>query len=701
MLNKINILIVIFFSCVLNVYSNENTQSILQQIKSFPSEKEKVNYLLNFSDSIIATNSDSSEQYVLLADSLAKLAGLNSFNGEISYLKGQLAFKKGNYIVAQELFFIAEKQYHNYNNILGVSKTYDKLGLVNISQADFTLALDYFLKSLALKDSIGDTQGISDTYSNMGNVLFEMYDLNQALVYYLKSIEIDKENNNEEDMARTLMNVGVVYKEQFDYEKAIEYYQRSLKIHESIGNQQEIANCFFNIALVYLENGNGTDALDFYNKALKIYESMGAKKGITSVLSDIGFYYSLEGKYTIAIDYLKKAIRIAQEINSVQDIERISQAISAVYQKIGNYKEAYNYYMLYKSMYDKLNNDENARLFTQMEMNYDFEQQKKEIEYKQQQKEIEHRAEIKRQRMLLIFMLSGAVALLAFAIFIYRSYQQKKKDNELLRTQKNAIEEQRDEINKQKKDITDSIHYAKRIQTALLPPDDLMNKLLLEHFVLYKPRDIVSGDYYWISEKENKTVIVAADCTGHGVPGAFMSMLGMSFLNEIIQLETDLSCSNILNKLREYVIKSLRQTGAIGEAKDGMDLSILIIDRENNKLQFSGAYNPLLLIRNGEIILYKADKMPIGISDKSGNSFLNHEIEMAKNDTFYMFSDGYVDQFGGPSNKKYKSKHFKELLLGIQSKSMNEQKEILDNTIEKWRGEYEQIDDILVLGIKM
>lgn len=680
---------------------SSNDTILLNKIESIAEVSEKVKFLLLYSQENGSIDLNVLEKSLQLADSIIAAQNLEQFTGELFYQKGNLYFNKGYYKQAKVNLLEAEKYFINNNNLPGIAKTYNKLGTTHISQAEFPEALDYFIKSLNIKDSIGDDKGFADSYANIGNVLFEMNDVDQALEYYQKSIEIDKRDSNELGMAKTIMNIGLVYKWNFEYDDAIKNFEESLVVFFKYNDSHQIANCYSNMALVYSENNNGDKALTYFNKALAIYEKAGAEKGMASMLSNIGYYYSLQGDYEKAVNNLKRAIRIAQSINSIQDVEITSQALSDAYQRLGNYKEAYNYYVLFKNTYDKLNDDKNTRAFTQMEMNFEFEQEKKDIEFKQQQIDAEHRAEIKRQRLILLFIILGALALLVFAVYMYRNYQQKKKDNELLKTQKEAIEKQRDKIDKQNTDITDSIKYAKRIQTALLPPDEMLDKLLINYFVLYKPRDIVSGDYYWAYQKDNKSIIVAADCTGHGVPGAFMSMLGMSFLNEIIQQEKDISSNTILNKLREYVIRSMRQTGKVGEAQDGMDLSMVIIDRDNKTLQFSGAYNSLLLIRDLELIQYKADKMPIGISIKSAQPFTNQIIDYKENDTIYLLSDGYVDQFGGPKNQKYKSRPFKELLLTIQDKTMIEQKEILDSTIEEWKGDYEQIDDILVIGIRL
>ncbi len=277
-----------------------------------------------------------------------------------------------------------------------------------------------------------------------------------------------------------------------------------------------------------------------------------------------------------------------------------------------------------------------------------------------------------------------------------------------IQEQKNQVEKAKDKIEKQQKNIMDSIHYAGRIQEAVLPPDEFLNRILGEHFVLFRPRDIVSGDFYWATQRGDKTVIVAADCTGHGVPGAFMSMLGISFLNEIVNKEEILQANIILNRLRENVKKSLRQTGKENEAKDGMDIALCIIDKKEMKIQYAGAYNPLLIIRNEEISRIKADRMPIGIYLREKESFTNNIIDIHKGDLLYIFSDGYVDQFGGETDSKIRSAKFKEILLANHKKPLDEQKAALVKFLEEWMAhtdetgkKYKQVDDILVIGIEI
>lgn len=357
--------------------------------------------------------------------------------------------------------------------------------------------------------------------------------------------------------------------------------------------------------------------------------------------------------------------------------------------------------------------------------------------------------QIKKQQLILYFFIVVIALIVGMIFFIYRSYRIKKKANnrlhaknieismqkeeietqrdslaelnEELQQQKEEIVTQRDEIAQINLEITDSIHYAKRIQTAILPPLDILKNSVSEYFVLFKPRNIVSGDFYWIHKRKQKLIFAAVDCTGHGVPGAVMSMLGAALLNEIINnIVGKLKADEILNLLRENLIKSLHQTGSIGESKDGMDIALCILDLETNKFQFCGANNPCWIIPQTKrdlsefssiqvkketafesIIELRPNKMPIGIYMDVLKPFLNTEIQLSKGDCIYIASDGYADQFGGPKGKKLKNAQIKKLLLQNINKSMFEQHSILENEFYKWMGNLDQVDDVLLMGIRI
>ena len=282
------------------------------------------------------------------------------------------------------------------------------------------------------------------------------------------------------------------------------------------------------------------------------------------------------------------------------------------------------------------------------------------------------------------------------------------EQKEEIETQKEEIEAQldlatlqRDTITNQNELILDSIHYAKRIQSAILPPAQLLVEHLSDHFILFKPRDIVSGDYYWAREKDQKLLIAVADCTGHGVPGGFLSMLGISSMNEIVNRSTELNPGKILEQLREVVIASMHQTGSRDEAQDGIEIALCVIDLKKKSMEYSGANRPLYLVRDGAVQHIRPDRMPIGIYEQDPLPFKKHNIKLKKGDSIYLFSDGYLDQLGGPLRKTFRAINFRKLLLEIQDQPMEKQKAILLENMALWQGEVEQIDDVLVMGIRI
>ena len=314
------------------------------------------------------------------------------------------------------------------------------------------------------------------------------------------------------------------------------------------------------------------------------------------------------------------------------------------------------------------------------------------------------------------FVVFGMSLVLIFAIFII-SFLQKVN-----RTYDKIVNNQKEEIKHKNKQITDSIKYASRIQKAVLPSSNILKNHITDCFTFFKPKEIVSGDFFYFAKKNNYLYIIAADCTGHGVPGAFMSMLGVTFLNQIINAnkntkfnipiidkiientgtlhKKEKNAADILNILREQVKNALNQTGKTQEQKDGMDMAICILDINNHKMQYAGAHNPLYIVRNKKLIEYKADRMPVGVYKKE-KSFSNIEVDLKKDDSFYIFTDGFIDQFGGVKNQKFKTKQFKELLLKINNYPMQKQYEILKQTFNNWKSTIEQIDDVLVIGVKI
>jgi CheY-like chemotaxis protein/serine phosphatase RsbU (regulator of sigma subunit) len=552
-----------------------------------------------------------------------------------------------------------------------------------------------------------------------------------------QAIQFEKEKNMIE-LAKCQAKLGYLYKEKNNFSKSVENFQKAIKSNEDLGNFNAIKNICENIGMIYAEGADYVQALIYFKKSLRISEKQNKPTEVLSDLINISQILQNQKNYNESNQNIEKAVSMAQEASDFTSLKNCYSILSENYDLLGLPDKSKEYFDLAASLKSHLQKEELKKFESRTKV-AEAESFAKDIEIKSKEQRIQsitkeqqltldllkkekELSELRKKESLakerntkiIILSLSTILILVSLSLFfIFKQLREKKRANRLLESsnqqiieQKKEIEEQRDIANNQKKKITDSIYYAKRIQSAVLPPLSSFEKIIPEHFIFYRPRDIVSGDFYWITEKEGIVILAAVDCTGHGVPGAFMSMLGVAYLNDIVNKTTfnrhirSLHANEILNQLRENVINSLHQTGKTSETKDGMDIALCIIDFEHKTLQFSGAHNPVYLIRSGKLMQLEADKMPIGIYKTAGVSFTNHEIALEKDDLLYIFSDGYYDQFGGSRNMKMFSSNFRKLLLDIHQKSMPVQRKLVEEYYDTWKGNNEQVDDVLVIGFK-
>lgn len=647
--------------------------------------------------------------------SLANISRDKNSVGKANMAIGAANYAQSNYTSALKACENAAEIFRETGNKADLGVVLNTMGVIYKNWGDYEKAISHYQQNLTLQESIGDTIQMGMAYANIGNIYFYVgIDLDKALFNYDKSINFFKNKKQYALVAQQYNSMGLVYREKKDYGEALSNFKKALKEFKDQNYKPGIASAQVNIGNIYLEGGNYDDALLYCREALKINQETGNKKEVGSNYRDLGRIYFKWGKYGEALQYFNQAIKINKELGHKKEVYELYKNIAEVYEKQGLYKTALENFKNYNELKDSTISEGYLKQISELETKYETDRKDKELiiqNAKLKEKESEaalNKAELekkdaenKRQRLLIYSFILGLVIVFVFSIILYRQFQEKKRANILLEEQNIEIKHQRDMIFVQKQEITDSIHYAKRIQTAILPPDRILEKNLTDHFILYRPRDIVSGDYYWMTETGDKTIVLAADCTGHGVPGAFMSMLGVSFLNEIVNKQGVSKPNLILNELRRNIVDALHQTGKEGEAQDGMDVAVICIDHKNMKAEFAGAYNPMYLIRNTELTEYDADRMPIGIHIKGGTEFTNKELDIQKGDLMYIFSDGYVDQFGGDKSKKFMAKRFKDLLISIFNEPLEKQAKILNTTIDKWKGNIEQIDDILVIGLKI
>ena len=620
---------------------------------------------------------------------------------------------------------------------LTLAQAYRSLGILQNNQGLFDKATNNYLAALRIYDKLNDRQGMARCYNDLGIVEYDMQNLAEAINYFQQSLEIKQELQDFKGVSNTYLNIGTIYKMQFAYDKSIEYTQKALKVFREVNDSVGISAAYTNIGIAYVEQNQFKKAAEYYRKAMAIDRQLNDRYSVAIMNNNLANLHAFmaDSLYAdpihsgirkrhldSALMYSNRSYEMAIEMGNIVLENNNAKTLMDVHKKLGNYKKTLDYVEVYMMTRDSLFSKEKTEAITEMQTRYETEKKQQQIELQQTQLEARD-AKIKQQGILRNALLGGLAAVVVIVLLVIYAYIQKRRDNHKIRekniaitaanrqleqlneeitSQKEEIERQRDLVISQHKDITDSINYAERIQSAILPPESYVNELLHENFILYKPRDIVSGDFYWVKQVKEYIIVVAADCTGHGVPGAFMSMLGISFLNEIVQRREVTQANQVLEELRKQVKDSLRQHGQAEESRDGMDMSICAINRKDNSMQFAGAFNSLYIIREKdgepELLEVKADRQPVGFHPGKDKPFTNHEIQLETGDSYYMYSDGYIDQIGGKDSKKFMRKNFTKLLLEINDRSMFEQKSILDKTITQWMQDHTQIDDILVMG---
>ena len=686
--------------------------------------------------------------YILYLEALKYFKQANNNIGVIdSYVNiGTYYLATDRYNTAIDTFKVALAKAIEINDSLNIGTNYSNIAIAYNYLADDENCLKYNIEASKIFYKI-DYYNYLVIMGNLGSLYLDLDNNDKAEECFNIVINnADSVNLHSFYLQSLYTNSGILFEKKKDYIKAEFFYKKSLKIATEADNIKNEILVYLNLTSLYLEIKKQKKALDYANKALELSKKIDSKEYIASSNKKIGYVYNNMKKHKLAIKYLKTANRIYLEIGYLHYILDVYKELIIAYDGLNDYRNAFHYSQEYITYNDSINSIESKKSIDLLNTKYETEKKEKQIIQQQadlktskleteKEKVEKEKQETQRNMFIVAFGL-----MIILAGFVFRSYKQKKKANLLLAEQKEQITEaneelnqqneeitaQRDEIEEQKEiveeihhEISESINYATRLQGAILPEEKILEKYVSEHFVLFKPKDKVSGDFYWWSHIENHTIITAADSTGHGVPGAFMSMLGVSFLREIVQKEYVTHTGVILRKLRKEIIKALKQTGEAGTQKDGMDMAIISIDHETNIVQFSGANNPLYILTNRKLdnleplkdfdnfYEIKPDKMPIAIYEKMDN-FAAHEIQLEKGDQLYMFSDGFADQFGGPDTssrqaggKKFKYKPFKRLLSENRDKPMKEQKGLLNSAFETWKGNLDQIDDVIILGIKI
>ena len=636
---------------------------------------------------------DETDNELYLKKSMGIMQQLKDKPGTILCLDrlGRIKGGKNQYSEAIQFYLRAIQLKESIQDLEGIADGYSWIGRVHTHLGSYDKALEYYIKALKIAESINYKKKICEAYISMGVIFYEQKKFIQTIAYMNKALAVEGNSTNKQNLSYIYNNLAIAYQNLNDHAAALSYHFKALKLNEEMGNDGGVAVSYNNIAGVYASVGKTKEALHYITKAMKLNEKNKDKVGLTYSYIGAGDCYRGNKNFAAATMYYQKALKIAKEINYKTEEREAYEHLSDMYEEIKDYQKAIEYHKKYAQIKDSILSEESLKQSSELNIRYETEKKEKEILLLTKDQELKNKT-LKEQRLIRMGLIVGLLLLLILSFLLFTRYRFKQKANLLL-------EKQKEEIRQKNILITDSIDYAKNIQDAMLPASDYLSALLPDHFVFYKPKDIVSGDFYWVSKKENKIILAVADCTGHGVPGAFMSLLGHNMLGNVVSKVAP-NPGNILTVLNQEIVA--RFSSNKEESKHGMDIAIITIDLLTSQLEFAGAKNALYLIRQNSLQEIKGDKVALGTPSENEVYFeyCNHIVQLQKGDMLYLFSDGFPDQRGGEKKKKFFYQPFKELLISISDFKPDEQRARLDSTIQNWMGAEEQMDDMLIVGIK-
>ncbi|CAN5226822.1 hypothetical protein BH09BAC5_BH09BAC5_01320 [soil metagenome] len=671
-------------------------------VRETNSDTAKFRLCNQFSSSLSSSDNKSSIAFANMAIALAEKRNDKKGKAEGLNNLGYALYYSGESDSAISIYNIAIHLAREANDSSNVSLAMNRLGFIYREKGETAQSLVYYNQSLASNIGEKNKSEAANSYLNIGVIYNDLGNYTDALRYEEKGLKLFTETGDQSRIANSLARIGNTYLDSKDTVKSIEYYGRSLEMFTKINNLRGIAVCLNNIANIYNYKNDIPKAIEYYERALAIREKIGDRNGVALICNNLGALMVGEKEYEKAIGYFERALDISTSLDYRDQIKSNNFGLSNAYEGLGDDKKALSYYKNYYAINDSLFNENNAKQINELNTKFDTERKLKDIASLTKENELQTRRNI--------FMGVAILLLLLLVIVVFRNVILSKRANVLLQQQKTEISSQKKIVEEQHRDILDSINYAKRIQGAVLPTKVEIHALFPRSFVFFRPRDIVSGDFWWIGKHGNVKIIAVADCTGHGVPGAFMSLIGNTALNEIVKEKHITDPGEILFSLANNIVSALKQDSKESEnstlplsmqnVKDGMDISLCAIDEVSGIVKFAGANNPLYYVQQGEMKEIKGDRQPVGVFDGDLKPFTVHTIPMKDLSAIYLFSDGYADQFGGPQGKKMKYSKLKEILFQSVSQTPAEQEKFLAENFDNWKDKLDQVDDVLVAGIK-
>jgi len=614
------------------------------------------------------------------------------------------------------------------NNPYYESKFYNAYGAVSQLKYDYLSAINYYQRGLAINEKLNDIKGQAVMLGNIGTIYIKLRQYGTAINFQRKCLAALKKANDEYNQASVYNNLSIIESELKNYGVAMEYSLKSKEIYEKHNDKYGLTYCHANIAALYEKQDNLEKALYHFKIASELAEETDNLPELAKTISEYGNVLFLMGKYDDALKYLLKSEKIAKENNDEDALMDIYNFLYQFHKKRNNVKEALESYEKSNAFKNKLDEDKNIEEVNRKQFEYQYARRVEQDSIKMgtertlnSEKLKAKNAEIARAKTEKSAFIGFIILLLIVAVVIFNRFKISQKQKQIIEAKNKITEDQKLIIEEKQKEIVDSINYAKRIQDSLLDNFDPVMKFFNDAFVFLKPKDIVSGDFYWVSKRLNSQntlgsettcvseyfYVAVCDSTGHGVPGGFMSLLNISYLSEAINEKNIIDPGKIFDYVRERLINTISKN----EQKDGFDGTLIRFEKKQyfenkllvkteTKMAYAAAYNPPVLIRKNELIQLEADKMPVGHGERR-ERFTQTELDLLPGDVLYMFTDGFADQFGGPKGKKFKYKQLNQLLLDNHLQLMTNQKEILHQCFNNWKGDLEQIDDVCIVGIRL
>ncbi|MBL7932153.1 MAG: tetratricopeptide repeat protein [Bacteroidia bacterium] len=620
-------------------------------------------------------------------DSLFKFyrgCALNNIGYELQYIKNDLEGAKKNYHEAYRVFT-------EINNGSGLGVEINNLAYIYQHEGNIQKAVDLYTEAGKFFERLNQPLGLTSIYLNLADIYFTNEELEKADEFSKKALEYALRADQKLPLANVYNQLGAINIKKENPSKAIEYYTKALDIYTKENDSGKQALVCIGLSNAYLKQKNQAQYEDYVLRAYG-YSIFAADLQIKAKIYDkLALMYIAKKDYTKAGAFADSAYMFAKKLSYADLVASAAQDLSEIYKNKQDYQRAFLFLSEAKRLQDSLKSD--AAKKSIIKSQYQMEYNKKSIELKSEQdKKDAIRASEKRQQQIILTLTFIALTVIAgFGFVAFKNYRKVKKQNVVIENQKALVDEKQ-------KEILDSISYAKRLQEAILPPKKIIDSHLAGSFVYYKPKDIVAGDFYWAEKVDDLFFIAAADSTGHGVPGALVSVVCSNALNRSVKEFNLRETGRILDKTRDLVIETFAKSNT--EVKDGMDISLLCIHLKDKSVTWSGANNPLWYIENGALTEIKADKQPIGRSENP-SPFTTHRLKVNPGTLFYLFTDGLADQFGGPNGKKFKYKQFSDLLQSLSKQTLSNQEAELDRVFRDWKGSLEQVDDVCIIGLKV